>query len=136
MTEDPNKFYETLATHFELTVEEVRQILYFFWRQGVNKCLNEFTSHELYIAKLGSFKVKDYKIKYEIPRVEENIKNGVYHQESIPYMTDYMSHLARMDKIFKELKEERKKFNELNKQTSRNISEQNQNLGGVKEQDI
>lgn len=129
MTE-ASDIYKILAEKHNLTVEQVREAVIFFWRKGVKRSLESMTSDEIYIPKLGSFKIKDYKLKYVIPQSLELSKRGGAHERSVEYFTmlNY-----RLIEIKKQIEEKEKRYNEFLKQHPNYILKSPPNMGGSEE---
>jgi len=135
MTTTPNAFYEELSKKYNLTIEEVRQVLYFFWRRAVAKNVDECTSHELYIPRLGSFKLRDYKTQDIITKLKVGFESGFYvgtpREEPNRIL---LNNLIKATETLEKIKEDKAIFNEL--KHSRDIQKQRQDLGGPTEQSI
>lgn len=129
MTESPD-IYSKIAEKYQLSIEEVREAVIYFWREGVKRSLERVDSSEIYVNKLGSYKIKDYRIPYVMPSIMHLIEREGMSPENLEYFTFLRDRLTIIANQVKEKKLKRSEFRELYKQNSRDISEQTQDLGG------
>lgn len=122
MITQPLALYEKLSQKYNLPVDTIREIIIFFYREGVKRAMENMENPEIYIDKLGSFKIKEYKLKYVIPESLHKAENRSY--ELIKnYYYDMHEKLLKIQKMVEQIKEEKLKFNEINKTNSRDISQ-------------
>jgi len=132
MITQPQELYTRIAKKHGVSEELVREIMVYFWRYGVKRSMENMENHEIFINKLGSFKIKDYKLKYAIPEALKRAELSKY--EIIKsYYYELYEKLQNIEKRIYNLKQEKQKFNEFNKQNPRNISQSQTDLGGTEE---
>lgn len=129
MTESPD-IYSKIAEKYQLSIEEVREAVIYFWREGVKRSLERVDSSEIYVNKLGSYKIKDYRIPYVMPSIMHLIEREGMSPDNLEYFTFLRDRLTIIANQVKEKKLKRTEFRELYKQNSRDISQQTQDLGG------
>ena len=123
--------YPVLAEKYGLTVEQVRNIIIYFWRNGVKRSLENMVSDEIYVSKLGSFKIKDWKLKYSIPISYALSKRENLHERNIEYFTKLNTQLIEIEKVVQSKNE---KYSEFSKKNSRDIQKQDSDIRGSEEQ--
>lgn len=141
MTEASN-IYSRLAVKYNLTEEQVRSAIIYFWRTGVKRSLESIINPEIYINKLGSFKMKDWKLKYVIPSSLALSERLGQHEKNLEY---FKLLNERLQEVEKQIIEKRKKlaefrnhkkdqeYNEYIEKHSKDIRKQETNLGRSKE---
>ena len=86
--------------------------------------------YEIYINKLGSFKIKEWKLKFALPASEIMYNRPGIHERNKEYFEMLNERLKNIDSLLKERKE---KFNEFIRENPRNIQESKTNNGGFEE---
>lgn len=131
MITEPSMFYEQIANKYGITVEQAREIIIYFWRNGVKRGIESEITDEVYINRLGSFKIKDYKLKYAIPDAKRTATHEGLHEKTVEYLNQLVYNLEQIDNL---IKEKEKKYNEFIEQNSRDIQKSPSNMGGASEQ--
>lgn len=131
MMTEASDIYPKLAEKYNRTIEEIREIVIYFWRQGVKRSLERIDSSEIYINRLGSYKIKEYRIPYVLPSIMHLAELDSMGEETKEYFTFLRDRLNQIQEQVKEKKLKKKQFRELHKQDSGDISEQKVDLGGT-----
>lgn len=134
MITDPNTLYEKIAEKYDLTEDQVKQAIVYFWRSGVKRSLENIVSDEIYISKLGSFKIKDWKLKYAIPVSQSVLETDLKHEKTREYFSFLYNQLSAIDNKIKEKKFKKKEFKKNVKSHPGNIQEPPTDNGGVEKQ--
>ncbi len=130
MTEAP-EIYKVLAEKHNLTVEQVREAIIYFWRMGVKRGLENMVNNEVYIPKLGSFVIKEYKLKYVIPQSYDMSIRSDIHERNAEYFAALNTRLKNIQKLIEERDE---KYNEFLKHNPQYIPKQAPDMGRPTEQ--
>lgn len=130
---DPSDIYQRLSDKYSLPIEQVRASIVYFWRSGVKRSLENMVSDEIYINKLGSFKIKDWKLRYAIPMSTALSKRSNMHERNIEYFTKLSIQLVELNKIIEARKLKNKEFREANKQNSGDFQQQAPDMGRPEE---
>lgn len=133
MTE-ASDIYPLIAEKYGLSVEQVRSSIIYFWRTGVKRNLEAMINPEIYINKLGAFKIKDWKLKYAIPSSYEISQRPDLHERSVEYFSTLNTRLISVNELIEKKKNKNKDFRELTKSNSRNISESETDMGRTPKQ--
>ncbi len=131
MTEGSD-LYGKIAEKYGLRMEQVREAVIYFWRTGVKRNLELMVSNEIYIPKLGSFKIKDYKLKYVIPHSYNLSIRPDLHERTAEYLTALNKNLIEVQKLIKERED---RYNEFLKQHPEYLPKSQTDLGRSSEQD-
>lgn len=127
----PISLYKKLAQSTGVPEDDIKEAVFFFWRTGVLDAINNFEKPEVFIKGLGSFHVKEWVLKYQIPHVQDIVDNYPQHTK-IEFLRNYVGLLKKVRLDFDKIKQDKKEFDE----RSRNIQEQKEDLGGTTEQTI
>lgn len=134
MTTHPVDLYPKIAEKFGISVDLVKEIVDFFYKDGLKNDKANFASNEIYVAGLGSFEVKEFKVKHFLRNLTAKIETEEkYQSEKFKIIQD---NLIRIINQIEDIKTKKKEFNEFYRQTSRDIPEQEENLGRIEEQDV
>lgn len=130
MATQPFEIYEKLSKKYDVPVETVRDVVIWFWRNGVKRSLEGVVNSEIYINRLGSFKIKSYKVPYVIPSVNLLLDKYKDNERNLDYFTGLKDRLIAIQSMIDEKKQRSKEFYELLRANSTDISKQETNLGG------
>jgi hypothetical protein len=134
MITDYRDLYKQLAEKYNLTFEGTREAINYFWKHGVKRSIEKMVNQEVYISKLGSYKVKEYKIKYSIRDLKSYFNSPKFKEYHREHLTILLRQLEALQEQFNSINQDKKTFNELNGKTSRNLQEPKADLGGTEEQ--
>lgn len=134
MVTQPSDMYPKLAEKYSIPVEQVRDIIIYFWRSGVKRSLEELINTEIYINNLGSYKIKTFKLPYIIPSAIDKAEQLDQAEFNIEYFQFLRERLLILQQMIEEKKKQKKEFRELYQKDSRDISEQKKDMGGPTEQ--
>lgn len=132
MMTEPSHIYPKLSGKYGLSEETIRNIIIYFWRSGVKRSLESMINKEIYINKLGSFEIKDWKLKYVIPMSYLLSQRIDVHERNTEYFTLLNEQLIKIEKDIKEVELKNQEFNEL-KKNSRDIQEPQEDMGRPEE---
>lgn len=121
--------YAKLAQKYNLTEEQIRTVIIYFWRTGVKRNLESMISPEIYINKLGSFKLKDWKLRYTIPSSYAKSKEPDIHERLVEYFSFLNERLIILEQALIDRKNRKIKFKEDVREDSRDIQESEADLG-------
>lgn len=134
MMTEPSILYEELSQKYNLSPEIIKEAVLFFWNHGVKTAIQEMVNQEIYINKLGSFKVKEYKIKYAVAKAQDQLKYTTIDLEKRALVENALNKLSNLQEQIQIINQEKNYFNEFVRKDSRDIQEQAPDLGGTEEQ--
>lgn len=133
MTTQPLEIYDILAEKYNISTDLVKEIIEFFYK-GVKSDQYNMISHEIYVAGLGSFELKEFRSKHFLRHLSRKIETEESYNTD-KFKTIQLNVQRLLDKL-EAIKKEKREFHEFHRKASRDISESEQDLGRSQEQDV